>query len=228
MNGKKRIMNNIKKVALVIGGTAGIGYSIAKKLCEKNILTYVVGRRTVNFNNKNFKHIKVDLFAKDAISTIIASLENNQVDFIITSAATEKPLKSFANISEEDFNNAFHLNLKVYFFLIQAIVNKQLLAKNAKILLLSSRLALAPEAGSLIYGMTKATLENFAKGLQIELGTECSVSSINPGTTDTEMQQRLRGETSPDFKHRELYEQMKNNLQNVEDVGERIVKLLLD
>jgi short-subunit dehydrogenase len=76
--------------------------------------------------------------------------------------------------------------------------------------------------------MTKATLENFAKGLQIELGAEYSVSTINPGTTDTEMQQRLRGETSQDFKHRELYEQMKDKLQSVEDAGEKIAKLLFD
>jgi len=153
---------------------------------------FVIGRRPLEIKaafQRKLRLIQIDLFVSEAIDHIHQQLSGIKLDYIIFSAATEMPLKWFCEITSEEYDNAFLLNLKIPFFLTKALLSN--LNEGARLLFLTSRLSSSPEIGSVIYCMTKSAVEIFSAGLNKELGGKVLSCSVIPGVVDTEMQQRL-------------------------------------
>lgn len=217
------------KIALVIGGTSGIGLGVAEKLTKKEIMTYSVGRRYVserNQNEKNIQFIQADLSAPEDVGLLKKTLATVKLDYMVFSAATEIPLKIFSEVNIEEYNYAFSVNLNAYFFLTQMLLPN--LNKGARLLFLTSRLSGLPEVGSIVYSMTKAALEVFCDALNKELSGKILSSSIIPGLVDTEMQQRLREADPNIFPHTHVYKELKRKLKPIESVSALIVSHLCD
>ena len=217
------------KTVLVVGGTSGIGLGIAEELISKGISVYIIGRRAFSdkrgFLNK-IEFIQADLTQPNSLNYVNEQLKDVKLDSIIYSGATEAPLKNFNTISEEEFDYAFILNLKVPFILTQMLLPK--LNLKARLLFLTSRLSSSPEEGSLIYCMTKSALEIFSLGLNKELADTAISSSIIPGLVDTEMQKRLREADPKIFPNTFHYQEIQNRLLKVKKVSELIVSHLCE
>lgn len=214
------------KTVLIIGGTSGIGLGVATLLKEKGIQVYTVGRRQMLADNPLLSFIQADISTDQAIAILADGLKDVTLDAIVYSAATEAPLKSFELIESAEFDRAIATNLKAPFMLTNALLGR--LSKNARLLFFTSRLAHRPEAGSLLYCMTKAALETLSAGLNAELGDRLIASAITPGIVDTEMQQRLRNADPAIFSKAMEYIEMQPQLQNIETASAKIVAHLCD
>lgn len=212
-----------------MGGTSGIGLGVAKILSQRDIRTYVIGRRDIEHKPETLNEInvlKIDLADADSIKTIKQALSDIKIDYIVFSVATEAPLKKFSEINSDDYDYAFLLNLKIPFFLTKELLNN--LNLNARLLFLTSRLSSSPEEGSLIYCMTKSAIEVFSIALSKELKGKVLSSSIIPGIVDTEMQKRLREANPRIFPQAQIYREMQPRLQPIKIVSESIVSHLCD
>lgn len=196
---------------------------------QNGISVFVIGRRELDSNDdeqNNLSLIQVDLTSTNAIDTIKQKLNNIKLDYLVFSAATEMPLKGFQYITNDEYDYAFLLNLKIPFFLTKELLNN--LNPSARLLYLTSRLSSSPEVGSLIYCMSKSAIEIFSLGINKELNGKILSSTIIPGIVDTEMQKRLRGADPKMFPHAYTYQNMRPNLQSIKLIGESIAYHLCD
>lgn len=216
-----------QKIALVIGGTSGIGLGIATTLLQRNINTFIIGRRSIEHPKLRKENIlQIDLSDSESIKIIKKKLSSLKLDYIIFSVATEAPLKRFSEINSDEYDYAMLINLKIPFFLTKELLSN--FNTGARLLFLTSRLSNSPEEGSLIYCMTKSAIEIFSLGINKELKGKVITSSIIPGVVDTEMQKRLREADPRIFPHVSVYRNMQSRLQSVMAVSESIVEHLCD
>lgn len=189
------------RVALITGGSSGIGYEIAncylkngacviitgrninkineavKKLKENNSDSEVYG---FNLDNSNIKDID------KKFKNILDNINNKKIDILVNNAGVINKT-SFWNSTEEDFDNVINTNLKGTYFLTK-VVAKYMIDNKIKgnILNVSSSSSVRPATTS--YQLAKWGIRAFTKGLAKELSSKkIVVNSIAPGPTATSM-----------------------------------------
>lgn len=185
------------KVALVTGGSRGIGRAIAERLARDGAAV------AVNYAGDAGAAIKVveaierqggraialraDVADRSQITKLFEEVEARlgKVSIVINNAGILR-VGTVAESSEEDFDSVFRVNARGAFFVMQESARRVL--DGGRIVSVSSSVATRPLPDTAIYAASKAAVELFTKVLARELGVRgITVNAVAPGGTDTGM-----------------------------------------
>ncbi|MBI1173936.1 MAG: SDR family oxidoreductase [Sideroxydans sp.] len=190
------------KVALVTGGSRGLGRNTALHLARKGvdvILTYhsaraeadsavaeiaKIGGKAVALqldvgNSKSFAE-----FAEQIRAALHTHWQRDSFDFLVNNAGIGIHA-SFAETSEAQFDELLNIHFKGTFFLTQALL--PLIADGGRIINLSSGLARFALPGYSAYGAMKGAIEVLSRYLAKELGGRgIAVNTVAPGAIETD------------------------------------------
>lgn len=179
------------KIAVVTGGSSGIGLAIGHEFISQGAFVYITGRRQVELDaaakalGPNAVAIQADSSNLDDLDRVFSqiSAEKGRLDVVVANAgALEKA--AIGSITEDMFDRLYSVNVKGLVFSVQKAL--PLLPDGASIVLLSSTVASKGMPGGSIYASTKAAIRNFARGWSVDLkDRKIRVNAISPGPIDT-------------------------------------------
>lgn len=192
-------MNNLKgKVALVTGGSRGMGAAIAKRLASEGAsvaLTYNSSKEKAKavvseIESMGQKGLAIAADSSDpaAIKAAVERTVNElgQLDILVNNAGImiAKPIAAF---TLDDFEQIININVRAVFIASQAAAIH--MGEGGRIISIGSNLAEhVPMQGASLYSMSKSALIGFTKGLARDLGPQgITVNIVHPGSTDTDM-----------------------------------------
>lgn len=186
------------KVALVTGGSRGIGAAIAKRLATDGAdvaITYVsnptAAQKTVTAvqaTGRRALAIQADGADAAAVSSAVtkAATDLGRLDILVNNAGVydTKPIEDF---SIADFDRMFAVNVRAAFAATKTAV--PYMKDGGRIISIGSGLAeRMPFPGIAVYSMTKAAIAALMQGLARELaGRGITVNTVHPGSIDTDM-----------------------------------------
>ena len=198
--------NNLleNKVALIVGGTGGIGAAIAEAFIEAGAKVIISGTKEEKVKNAVEKlgdcarGIQIDLNKvggfDNKVSQAISLFPENRIDILVNCAGVHGN-QTFGSVSETTYDSVMNTNLKGMFFMTQ-VVSNYMKEKRIKghILNVSSAAALKP--GYTPYEISKSGVRSFTLGAAAELiPFGIIVNAIAPGPVATAMLGRKEGDT---------------------------------
>ena len=188
----------ISTTALITGGTSGIGRATAKKLALLGIHVLVVGR-SAERGNSTLDEIraaggKADFISSDLRDAASArevakkaiELGSGHVDILINNAGIY-PFGPTHEMTEEQFDRVYSLNVKAPYFLVAELAPLMAKRKKGAIVNLSTMAADYGAPGMSLYGSSKAAINLLTKTWTAEYGPSgVRVNAISPGPTRTE------------------------------------------
>jgi 3-oxoacyl-[acyl-carrier protein] reductase len=186
------------KVALVTGGSRGMGAAIARRLAGEGAdvaVTYVSGKdkalavvAEIKRTGRRGLAIAADsadpAAVRAAVEQTIAQL--GRLDVLVNNAGIFIG-KPFEELTADDFDQMVAVNTRAAFIASQAAAAH--MREGARIISIGSNLAdRVPEPGTTLYSLSKAALSGLTKGLARDLGPRgITVNIVHPGSTDTDM-----------------------------------------
>ena len=198
--------NNLleNKVALIVGGTGGIGAAIAEAFIEAGAKVIISGTKEEKVKNAVEKlgdcarGIQIDLNKvggfDNKVSQAISLFPENRIDILVNCAGVHGN-QTFGSVSETTYDSVMNTNLKGMFFMTQ-VVSNYMKEKRIKghILNVSSAAALKP--GYTPYEISKSGVRSFTLGAAAEsIPDGIIVNAIAPGPVATAMLGRKEGDT---------------------------------
>ena len=192
-------MSNLNnKVALVTGGSRGIGAAIAKRLAADGAhvaITYTKGADAAasvvkEIEGAGGKAIAIQADAADA-DAVKAAVEKTvatfgSLDILVNNAGTAIP-KPFEETTLEELDHVLNINVRGVFVATQAALKH--LSSGGRIIMIGSCVGermLTP--GLAPYSATKGAVKMFTQGLSREVGLRgITVNNVQPGPIDTEL-----------------------------------------
>ncbi|ELW1645305.1 MULTISPECIES: glucose 1-dehydrogenase [Enterobacter] len=185
----KRLEN---KVALITGGSSGIGLATAKRFINEGAKVIITGRdeNTLNqamreLGDKNAIAIQSDISDLNNQEAVFSTIEKRfgKLDIVFANAGIIL-LSDFQDSTESDFDNQFNINVKGTFFTVQRAL--PLMPQGGSIILTSSIAHYKGLDGHNIYAATKAALRSFARSWTADLkNRSIRVNCISPGPIAT-------------------------------------------
>lgn len=176
------------KVAIVIGGTSGIGKATTDQLLENGATVHIVGRnpsRVSDFPNL-IKH-QVDITNRDQVNNLISEISKlSNVDFLVNASGIFGP-KPFLDHTAEDYDSYLDLN-RGFFFLTQAAAKAMQKSGGGSIVNVGSMWAkqAVKATPSSAYSMQKAGLHSLTQHLAMELADhKIRVNAVSPAVVNT-------------------------------------------
>jgi 3-oxoacyl-[acyl-carrier protein] reductase len=185
-----------EKIAIVTGGSGGIGSAICERLSSEGatVVVHYSGHEAVaqqvvqNITANNGKAIAVqaDLGQSKQVAALFDRTEQQfGTPDIVVNVAGVRLVGAIADMDDETFDKVFGLNAKGAFFCMRAAAQR--LNDNGRIVNISSGLVVRPTVGYGLYVGSKAAIELMGKVLSIELGDRgITVNTVAPGPTETE------------------------------------------
>ena len=190
------------KIAIITGGSRGLGKSMALRLAEKGhdvILTYhskkaeaeevvaqiiKIGRKAVALKLDVADHKSFNAFAGNVKDALRNNWQRNDFDFLINNAGIGIQA-AFMGTTEEQFDQLMNIHLKGPFFLTQKLL--PLMKDGGRIVNISSGLARFSLPGYSAYAAMKGAIEVLTRYLAKELGPrKIAVNVVAPGAIETD------------------------------------------
>ncbi|WP_368748086.1 SDR family NAD(P)-dependent oxidoreductase [Enterobacter cancerogenus] len=179
------------KIALVTGGSTGIGLASAQELAAQGAKVYITGRRQQELDaaialiGTSAKGIRADVSRLDDLDKVYAQIaeESGRLDILFANAGGGDMLPLGA-ISEEHFDRIFGTNVRGVLFTVQKAL--PLLGAGSSIILTGSTVSVKGTANFSVYSASKAAVRNFARSWALDLqGRGIRVNVVSPGPVKT-------------------------------------------
>lgn len=193
-------MSNLNnRVALVTGGSRGIGRAIALALAEAGASVAINYRerseealavaKAIIGNGGRASAFGADVSLRADVQDMVSKIEEQlgAIDILVNNAGMAAA-RSIEEITEEDFDRTMAVNLKSAFLCTQATLPGMRARHWGRIINISSIAARGAGSISVAYNASKAGLEGLTRGYAARLAPEgVTVNAIAPGVIDTEM-----------------------------------------
>lgn len=179
------------KVALVTGGSTGIGLATAKRLAEEGATVYVTGRRkpeleaAVQEIGRGAIGVQADSAQLADLDRLYARIreEHGHLDILFANAGVGE-MGAFAEVTEEQYDRTFDINVKGVFFTVQKAL--PLLRDGSSVILNASIVSIKGFGNLSVYSATKAALRSFARTWVVDLkGRGIRINAVSPGPIAT-------------------------------------------
>jgi NAD(P)-dependent dehydrogenase (short-subunit alcohol dehydrogenase family) len=179
------------KVALVTGGTSGIGLAAATALAKEGAYVYITGHRerelaaAVQQIGRSATGVRGDVSNAQDLDRLFAQIRNEKgrLDILFANAGIAR-YAALGNITEELYDSIFNVNVKGVLFTVQKAL--PLMPEGASIILNASVVGSKGLSSNSVYSATKASIRSFARTWTTDLKHRgIRVNAISPGTIDT-------------------------------------------
>lgn len=190
------------KIAVITGGTSGIGLATAQRFVAEGAYVFITGRRAAELDaaakaiGKNVTPVQGDVSRLAELDHLYAVVkrEKGHIDILFANAGVAQKAKLGA-ITEEQFDREFGTNVKGALFTVQKAL--PLLVDGGSIILNASIVASKGLPALSVYSATKAALRSFARTWTTDLqDRRIRVNVVSPGPIDTPGLQGLNAATS--------------------------------
>jgi NAD(P)-dependent dehydrogenase (short-subunit alcohol dehydrogenase family) len=179
------------KIAVITGGNSGIGFSTAERFVAEGAYVYITGRRQKELDAAvakivhNITGIQTDVTNPADLDRLYSQIqqEKGHIDIVFANAgiSTMAPL---GQITEEQFDLAFNINVRGLLFTVQKAI--PLMHEGSSIILNASSASVKGVGAMSIYSATKAAVRSFARTWTADLkDSKIRVNVLSPGYTET-------------------------------------------
>ena len=179
------------KIALITGGSSGIGLATAHRFIADGAQVFITGRNEDALNNaiaelgNAAKGIRSDVSQNEELDQLFAQVKKQagRIDVLFANAGIA-PLAPFEAVTGEDFDELFSVNVRGLFFTVQKAL--PLLTDGSSIILNASVVAQSGFPNTSVYSATKAAVRSLGRTLAAELAPRgIRVNVVSPGLTET-------------------------------------------
>ena len=180
------------KLAVVTGGSSGIGLAIAKELAGQGAKVVITGRdahklkRALAEIGHGATGHAVDVTTVPDIERFfkIVRAEHGRVDVLIANAGSGQ-IVPLGKITEEHFDRAFDTNVKGVLFTVQSAL--PLMGKGGSVVLIGSTASIQPGPGMSVYGATKGALRTLVRSWVVDIKESgVRINLVSPGPVNTD------------------------------------------
>ena len=196
------------KVAIVTGGTQGIGEAISLRFAREGAKVAIVNRdiergkksvEKIKSHNGNAMNFVCDVSQKKSVLKMVENVLSHfgTIDIVVGNAGLmiNKPIEQY---EESEWDSIIEVNLKGNFLLAQAIVPIMKSNKYGKIIFISSIAGTHAFPNAVPYCSSKGGVHMLTRALSAEIAKDgINVNSISPGNTATPLNQHLQDD--PEF-----------------------------
>lgn len=179
------------KIALITGGSSGIGLATASEFVNEGAYVFITGRRGRQLTEaaeaigRNVAAVQADVSNLGDLDRLFARVaqEKGRLDVVFANAGTAR-YSALGAITEDLYDSIFGTNVKGLLFTVQKAL--PLLPDGASIVLNASIVASKGLAANSVYSATKAAVRSFARTWTTDLKARgIRVNAVSPGTIDT-------------------------------------------
>lgn len=179
------------KVAVITGGSSGIGLASAQRFVEEGAYVFITGRRQAELDKakmiigRNVTTVRGDAAKLEDLECLykIVGEEKGVVDIVLANAGFVEH-QTIDVVSPEHFDTTFGVNARGVFFTVQKAL--PFMRNGGSIILISSVLNIRGFQAHSTYCASKAAVRSFARTLTAELaGRGIRVNTLSPGPVDT-------------------------------------------
>ena len=187
------------RVALVTGGSSGIGFATAQEFVGEGAHVFLTGRgekelaAAVKEIGRDVTDIRADVSNSQDLDRLFSQIKNEKgkLDIVFANAGAAK-YAPLGQISEELYQSIFDVNVKGVLFTVQKAL--PLMPEGGSIILNASIVASKGLPANSVYSATKAAVRSFARTWTTDLkDRHIRVNVVSPGSTDTEGLRELLG-----------------------------------
>ena len=195
-------LNSSEKIAIVTGGSRGIGRNIVLSLARRgvnSIFTYNsnraeaekviglvtgAGQKAIAFQLDTGKAATFDAFVQN-VQAALRNLGAAQFDYLVNNAGNNHGNMTFEKATEEELDSLYNVHFKGVFFLTQKLLS--LIKDGGRIVNVSTARTRLISPGGAAYGSMKGAVEVLTKYMAKELGPRrIAVNVVAPGATETD------------------------------------------
>jgi len=193
-----------RKVALVTGGSRGIGRAVCERLAKDGmnvVLNYQSSDEEANKVVEACKQYGVDAMAvkanvanpEECNNLVARALEfgDGKIDVLVNNAGITRD-NLIGRMTNEDLDAVIDVNLKGTFYMMRAVTRPMLKARYGRIINMSSVVGIIGNAGQVNYCGSKAAVIGMTKSLARELASrKITVNAVAPGMIETDMTDKI-------------------------------------
>jgi NAD(P)-dependent dehydrogenase (short-subunit alcohol dehydrogenase family) len=180
------------KIAVITGGSSGIGLATAEQFVAEGAYVYITGRRqkvldaAVAQIGRNVTGVQGDVANLEDIDRLYAQIaqEKGRIDILFANAGIASQNALMGQITELQFDLTFGTNVRGLLFSVQKALT--LIPNGASIIMNGSAASIKGLPTQTVYSATKAAVRSFARTWTSELRErKIRVNTVSPGYTDT-------------------------------------------
>ncbi len=224
------------KVALVTGAGSGFGKAIAETFAREGARVVALdvvekaAKETAEAIGKSALAIQCDVSKKVAVDAAVGNTIGafGALDILVNNAGVSHVNKPLMEISEDEFDRVFAINMKGVFLCTQAAVPLMRRRGKGVIINIGSTAGLRPRPGLSCYNATKGAVHIFSKTLAVELAPEIRVCTIAPVAGDTPLLPTFMGGDTAELRAKFVVTVPLGRLSTPQDVANTALFLVSD